>query len=305
MHHISPELPPPPPWNPAHTKNFNPSLLPSAVTVNYSLWLPTDTEPGQQRHVVVAPANDPELRPEMVNYLRVERIAQAGMREIFEEAGIPTYYRRREDPDTYPVPAVVHESAFVFPAQDPLLRGVNALVADFPAGTRFTMGTTEKPGKFKGLEWVPALAQRRILFSKEKPDLTHTAFQLSYFQHDVDLHIHAWLCIPPLITTKIFQVSSAATAEYEELLPTDENWTDAQWYFNRARLEGAKRQISNITGTLDLINNKQLDDMLRGEDESLTRHLSELLGGEAGIYKREILEHIADPRRENLLVAVA
>lgn len=262
-----------------------------------TLWLATATEPGQHRHTYVG-AGEFELGRHHAEYILIEHLASAGMRHIFEDVGLMTTLQVSEDRTSYPEPVVRHESAFVFPSDEQLVANINARLGSFSGGTRLSLALLPH-GKYHGVEWVPPLGDGIFKISGEVPADLQKRQYLSYYQHDICLHVPAWLAMPPFVTTRAYAKSREATIAYRNAVNSDD--TDIRAYDRR--VAPATETIDQLTGNLDIINTVQLRQLLTGGEEDITPVLAEALGGDPAEYKHAILEHIANPRWENILVA--
>ena len=258
------------------------------------LWTPTPDAPGQERITDIC---GPNTRPYVTRtrFVEIDRLAEAGMRQVFERFGLRSFYQETKDNETYGVPAIVRYAGLEFPSSAQL----QARLADFSSDSGHrddTFGITHISGKFDGITQISELAEGNIVMSVEdESDSIDGTYHLHYFSHDLRLHFPAWLCMPPTITVPLVREAEAATRA-RAAAAEDSRWRP---------LDLAERRMARMTELIDgLFTTRALLSLLDGGEPDYGKDMSELLGWPSHrFYENEIKKHIANPMMSDVLVS--
>jgi hypothetical protein len=275
-------------------RDFVPSS-PYSEGVKETIWTPAKTELGQHRFVTVRPEGA-ESMLDCNRFLHIETLAAAGMREVFERFGLHSYLEVTQDTKQHGVPATTRSAGVTFPSSEQLQQRADAFAAQTSdSHTKKLEVALTAPGKFTGMKQIGELAEGRLAISTEQGRPVDDMYEFDFYLHDLKIHLPAWACQPPTITTAVCEEARAAIAEYRAADASD-SWQ---------RFEAAKTRIGSMT---DLINGVMatpaLTSLVEGTADNYGEMMCELLRrGTPRDYEQQILRHVANPDMRDVLVA--
>ncbi|HSD56224.1 MAG TPA: hypothetical protein VLA92_03660 [Candidatus Saccharimonadales bacterium] len=284
------------------TGAFNPDYAKS-LGAKREVWMPTDSESAEIRWSVTAHEGNEEYQIGDNNILYVERLAAAGMRNIFERFGIRSFYTRQRDTETYDTPVEIHEAALAFPSSAKHAQLLDEFAEGSQRVDRFRIRHCD--GQYSGADLLNALNSNELLMSTageiEPRSDDGSGYYLSFYAHDLTVHFPAWLCLPKDISQRIRRQASDLLSEYRF----------AEKASGNERLERAMQNINEFGGLLDqTVNVWRMERLVSGDDLADTRaadeyneDMSKILRYESNQYAQSTLHHIRDPREDQVLAA--
>lgn len=297
--------PPDRPPTSSHSERFDPDK-PNHMYypgIEETYWAATDTEPGQYRQTIIT-------KPTSVRSGAAEtavahtadglvKLQNEGMGPILEQAGIRASYNV-EDAVVDDTPVTVRSVVVELGSAKQLSECSKTFAEGAPDDTRFTVVPTE-PGKFTGEERIARGAQGEWIIASEDPskDLSRDDSW-----HDSTFHLPALYCMPPPVTACIYDEMRDAQRYMDNVATMDDGDRDKNYLMTIAQ-----ERIDTLAGKLELINRYQVEDILEGRwdgtnGETLTAFLSEIMYAPRDAIRQAIINHVRNPRPENVLVRV-
>lgn len=260
------------------------------------VWMPTETEPAQMRWQLATAEKNQGHKVAPVGLLSIERIAAAGMRDVFEHFDIRSFHTVKTDTEASHTPLEIHEAALTFPSSARLAR----LVDDYADASRRVERFRIKhcDGRYDGPDLLSALHSHQLLMSTkgeiEDPASDGSTYYFNYFTHDLTVHFPAWLCLPQDISQRIRRKATDTITTYNAAKnsPSSERFASAQ------------KQVNTLGFLLDqTVNIWQMNDVVHGITDTYDANMSQILGIESTRYSETTREHISNPNEETVLAA--